>query len=167
MTSPVARWSRAPKSGANVTRGCPAAVAGPDPQPAAPAVPGMATAAAVVARGEPAAAAGPETESAASAGPGMLQLVNGSAWDVLHVEAELLDLVEPAREEAVDVPLGAQPRDRLVVGSEREVRKDPRRTGSAAAKQVVSKHAQGLYHRQQLEDVGRVNLLRPSNLRLS
>ena len=81
------------------------------------------------------------------------------ARDMLHVEAELLDLVEPAREEAVDVPLGAQPRDRLVVGSEREVRKDPRRTGSAAAKQVVSKLAQGVHYREQLEDVRRVGLL--------
>ena len=32
----------------------------------------------------------------------------------LAAEAELLDLVEPAREKAVDVPLLAQPRDRLV-----------------------------------------------------
>ena len=44
---------------------------------------------------------------------------------MLHVIEEVLDLVEPAREEVVDVPRREQPRDRLVVGSEREVGKDP------------------------------------------
>ena len=44
----------------------------------------------------------------------------------------------------MDVPLRAQPRHCLVVVSEREVRKDPRRTGSATAKQAVSKDAQGV-----------------------
>jgi hypothetical protein len=35
-----------------------------------------------------------------------------AARNLFYVEAELLDLVEPAREKAVDVPLRAQPRDR-------------------------------------------------------
>ena len=48
-----------------------------------------------------------------------------AARDVLHVEVELLALVEPARKEAVDVPLRAQPRDRLLVGLDR-AQKTPR-----------------------------------------
>ena len=62
------------------------------------------------------------------------------AREVLHVEAELLDLVKPAREEALDVPLRAQPRDHLVVGPEREVRKGPRRTemGTSPASVVTT-----------------------------
>ena len=85
-----------------------------------------------------------------------------AAGDVLHVEPELLDLVEPPREEAIDVLLGAQPRDGLVVSPEVEIRATARGAGSATvtAEQVVTEDPQGMYYRQQLQDMSRVRLLR-------
>jgi hypothetical protein len=91
----------------------------------------------------------------------------------LRVKAELLHLVrvKPAREDAIDVALGAQPRDCLGVRPRRGVRTKPRRARGAAARQVVTKHPQGmelLDHRQQLKGVSGVGLLRSSErLRLS
>ena len=58
------------------------------------------------------------------------------ARDMLHIEAELLDVNEPARGEAVDVLLRAQPRDCL------------RRCQAGSVE-----HAQTVHHREQLEDV--------------
>jgi hypothetical protein len=83
---------------------------------------------------------------------------------VLHVEAKFLYLVEPARKEAVDIALRAQPRDRLVVRPQREVRTNPRWARGAAAQQVVPKHPQGVDHRQQLKNVSGVGLLRSREL---
>ena len=123
VMSPVARSSRAPTSGVNVTRGGPAAAAGPDlADPESP--PQLVRArrpqqqrSREGARLRVRSAGGPpgpaDTEPASPAGPGERRRVTGSAGrGVLHVEAELLDLLEPACEEAVDVSLRAQPRDR-------------------------------------------------------
>ena len=96
----------------------------------------------------------PPWVAAASQGVGRVE----TTWNMLYVEAELLDLVQPARKEPVDVPLGAQPRDRLVVRPEREIREGPRRAGSPTSKQVVAKHPKGVDHREQLEDVRWVGL---------
>ena len=41
---------------------------------------------------------------------------------VFHVEAELLDLIQPASQKAIDVLLSAEPCDRMVVRAEGEVR---------------------------------------------
>ena len=47
-----------------------------------------------------------------------------------------------------------------VLTERKKLREDSRRAGGAATWKVVAEHAQGMYHRQQLEDVGRVRLLR-------
>ena len=54
------------------------------------------------------------------------------------------------------MPVRLEPRDRLVVGPQFKIRPAPRRPGRPAAEQVVSKHPQGVDHRQQLQDVCRV-----------
>jgi hypothetical protein len=63
---------------------------------------------------------------------------------VLHVEAELLDLIEPAGQEAVDVLLRAEPRDGLVVGPECKIRQHPRGARGAAAEEIVAEDPEGV-----------------------
>jgi len=67
---------------------------------------------------------------------------------VFHVEAELLDLIQPASQKAIDVLLSAEPCDRLVVRAEGEVRQDTGWVRGAAAQEVVAEYPQGVDHRQ-------------------
>ena len=79
---------------------------------------------------------------------------------MFHVEAVLLDLIQPASQKAIDVLLSNEPCERLVVRAEGEVRQDTGRGRGASAQEVVAEYTQGVDHSQQLQDVGRVGLLR-------
>jgi hypothetical protein len=83
----------------------------------------------------------------------------GLSFSGLDIKAKLPDLVKPAGEELIDVPFGAEPRDRLVVRAEKEVRANAMRPKRPAAGQVVTENVQGMDHGKKLQDMGQITLL--------
>jgi hypothetical protein len=57
------------------------------------------------------------------------------------------------RHKAFDISLREEPRDRLVVRAQREVRQDPWATPCPGAEEVVAKHPKGVNHCKQFENV--------------
>ncbi len=90
---------------------------------------------------------------------GGLQCRVESSRQVLHLNAELLDIIQPSSQERIDVPFGAEPCKCLIVSPLGEVRPDARRAGGPAAKLVVPKHPECVYNGEKFEDVGGVRLL--------
>ncbi len=84
---------------------------------------------------------------------------DSSSWDMLYIEAQFINLVQPAVKKPVDVPFGAEPRDCLVVRAKRKVGSDAGRARGFAAQKEVAKYPQGIDDCQQLEDVTWMRLL--------
>jgi hypothetical protein len=81
-----------------------------------------------------------------------------------HVEAVVLDFVEPADVHLVQMPVRLEPRDRLVVCPQVKVGPAALLAGRSAAQQVVPEYSKGVNHRQQLQDMCWIVPLRRSQL---
>ncbi len=74
------------------------------------------------------------------------------SWYVLDIKANLFHFVQPAGKHSIDVPLSAEPCDRLnALRRTNEVRANVIRPRRPAAEQVVAEYAQGVDHGKQLQ----------------